>query len=227
MKTDSLLTYGIHPEVEAFSTLRDASLPYPVIQAHQTHGTRVAVIDRPGYTREELEGIDALVTDLKDCAIGVRTADCIPILMYDPVRKAAAAVHSGWRGTVEKICSNTIDAMYEIYGTDPGDIIAVIGPGIGEDSFQVGEEVALAFKNAGFDMERIWSFRGKTEEGSISGGHHINLWEAMKLTLVEAGVREENISTAGICTYERNDLFFSARREGKDCGRIINSIKIL
>lgn len=93
----------IAPEVTAFSPLRDAVLPVPVVQARQVHGDMTAVITSASTTREELDGYDALVTDRPGIAIGARTADCIPVLMYDPVHRAIAAVHSGWKGTIAKI----------------------------------------------------------------------------------------------------------------------------
>ena len=88
---EKLLMYDLGEGVEAFSTRKNSVLPYHVIQPHQTHSTNVAVIDRPDYTKEELEGIDALVTNLPGVAIGVRTADCIPVLLYDPVRRVVGA----------------------------------------------------------------------------------------------------------------------------------------
>ena len=106
-----LLYYDLGPDVEAFTSRRDSVLPYPVIQGHQVHGSRVAIIDRPWMTREELEGYDAFITNLSGVAIGVRTADCVPILLYDPVRRVIAAVHSGWKGTVLKISQGVIDRM--------------------------------------------------------------------------------------------------------------------
>ncbi|MCQ2133822.1 MAG: peptidoglycan editing factor PgeF [Bacteroidales bacterium] len=224
--TDELLVYDIAPEVEAFSTRRDCVLPYPVIQAHQTHSVNVAVIDRDDYTREQLEGVDAMVTNLRGVAIGIRTADCLPVFLYDPVNHAIGAAHSGWRGTINKIANWTIRAMTLNYGSKPKDLIAVVGPGIGADAFQVGEEVAQLFKQSGFPVDRIWSFRGPRTEGSMAGGHHIDLHEVVKITLTESGIPEENIHMTGICTYQ-NEEFFSARREGRECGRIINSIKLI
>ena len=94
--------------VEAFYTEREAVLPYPVIQGHQVHGSRVAIVDRPGMTREELEGYDAFVTNLPGVAIGVRTADCVPVLLYDPVERVVAAVHAGWKGTVLHISKGAL-----------------------------------------------------------------------------------------------------------------------
>ena len=105
IKSNSLsgfLRYGISPDVTAFSPLRDAVLPMPVVQAHQVHGDRVAVVRSAALTREDLEGFDALITDVPGLAVGARTADCIPVLMYDPVHRAVAAVHSGWKGTAER-----------------------------------------------------------------------------------------------------------------------------
>lgn len=224
--TDELLVYDIAPEVEAFSTRRDCVLPYPVIQAHQTHSVNVAVIDRDDYTREQLEGVDAMVTNLRGVAIGIRTADCLPVFLYDPVNHAIGAAHSGWRGTINKIANWTIRAMALNYGSKSKDLIAVVGPGIGADAFQVGEEVAQLFKQSGFPVDRIWSFRGPRTEGSMAGGHHIDLHEVVKITLTESGIPEENIHMTGICTYQ-NEEFFSARREGRECGRIINSIKLI
>ena len=221
-----LLYYDLGPGVEAFTTRRDSVLPYPVIQGHQVHGSRVAIIDRPWMTREELEGYDAFITNLPGVAIGVRTADCVPILLYDPAQRVIAAVHSGWKGTVLKISHGVIDMMEEVYGTDPVDLRAVIGPCIGPDSFQVGEEVAEKFKDTGFPMPRIWSFHGPGDGTPMSGGHHIDLFTANEWLLQERGIREENIRVHAIDTYQ-DVSFFSARREGVQCGRNINAIKLL
>ena len=221
-----LLQYRLGDGAKAFSTRRDSVLPYPVIQGHQVHGDRIALIDRPDYTREELEGYDAFVTDLPDVAIGVRTADCVPVLLYDPVNRVVSAVHSGWKGTVLQIVRKTIGVMQQRFQTCAEDLQAVIGPAIGPDSFQVGEEVVAQFRNAGFPMEEIWSERGPGDGSPMSGGHHIDLWEANRWLLLEAGVRPENILLAGIDTYTSPD-FFSARREGVQCGRIINAIGLI
>lgn len=229
-----LLMYNMGPEVEAFSTMREAVLPYELTQAHQVHGTEIAFIDRNGVTREELEGYDALVTALPGCAIAARTADCIPVLLFDPVHKVAAAVHSGWRGTVQKISAHVVRELSLRYGTMPGDLRAVIGPGIGPDSFQVGEEVVLAFKKAGFPMEEVWEFQGPVDpeepslpdgRKSMRGGHHVDLWSCCRHTLLESGLSDANIQTVRIDTYASPD-FFSARREGISCGRILNAIML-
>lgn len=221
------IEYSLHPDVCAMTIGRDSALPFPVLQMHQVHDVHVAVIDNLDVTPEQLDGYDAMITNLPDLAIGVRTADCIPILLYDPVNKAAAAVHSGWRGTVAKILKNVIVKMSGTYGTEPSDLLAVIGPGICVDCFQVGEEVALNFKEAGFDINSIWSFRGPKNGTDMSGGHHIDLKEACRQTLIECGVKKEKIQIPALCTYEDNNLLYSARKETIECGRNINCIKIL
>jgi len=220
------MLHHIDPSITAFSTERDQELPFEVLQPHQTHTDRIAVIDRCGYTRDDLMETDALVTNLRGYAIGVRTADCVPVLLFDPVNRAIAAIHSGWKGTVLKISGKTIRLMTDIYGSNPKDMKALIGPSIGPDSFQVGAEVAEKFAQAGFDMESILSDRGPRIEGTMQGGLHIDLWEANRWILQQAGVPKENIQVSGVCTYQNNDRFFSARREGTKCGRIINVIRM-
>ena len=222
-----LFRYTIADGVEAFSTERDAVLPYYVVQPHQVHGCEIREVLRADTTRDELEGVDALVTNVPGVAISVRTADCIPVLLYDPVHKAIAAVHAGWRGTVQHISLKVIDRMRELYGTQASDLLAVIGPGIGPDSFQVGQEVADAFAAAGFPMAEILKDCGPkapTADNPMAGGLHIDLWRANEWLLQKAGVSE--IQVAGICTYKNNDRYFSARREGTKCGRIINCIRL-
>ena len=222
-----LFPYNIAPCVEAFSTERDAQLPYYVVQPHQVHGTVIREVTDPMTTREQLEGVDALITNIPGIAISVRTADCIPVLLYDPVHKAIAAVHDGWRGTVQRLSQKVIAEMQSRYGTVASNLKAVIGPGIGPESFQVGQEVVDEFASAGFPMEQILKDCGPkapTEDNPMAGGLHIDLWRANEWLLQEAGVSD--IQVSGICTYKRNDRFFSARREGTKCGRIINCIKM-
>lgn len=219
-----LLRYPVGSGAEAFTSRRDSVLPYPVIQGHQVHGDRIAVIDRPDLTRADLEGYDAFICKLPGVAIGVRTADCVPILLYDPVQRMVAAVHSGWKGTVLKIAYKVITLMERDFGCRPADLRAIIGPSIGPDSFQVGPEVVEKFRDAGFPMTHIWSFRGEGDGSPMSGGHHIDLFRANKWILEESGVRD--IKMFDIDTFT-DPSFFSARREGTACGRNINAIRLI
>ena len=200
----------------------DAScLVYP----HQTHGDAVAVIDRQWMEKLSpevgpkgcFEGIDAVMTDLKGVCIGVSTADCIPILLYDGTHHACCAVHAGWRGTVKRIVQKAVEALASTYGTSPQQLKVVIGPGISLKSFEVGDEVYEQFAQAGFDMARIAC---KYEKW------HIDLWECNKRQLMEVGVSETDIHVAGICTYIHHDDFFSARRLGINSGRIFSGIML-
>lgn len=222
-----LITYDLHPDVVAFTAGRGVELPCPVVQMHQVHNVLVARVDSPDLSREQLDGYDALVTNVPGVCIGARSADCIPVLLYDPVKKAAAAIHSGWRGTVTRVCRKAITKMRIEYGTEASDILAVIGPGICGTCFQVGQEVAVEFRNEGFDVEKIWKFCGPKVDGDVSTGHHIDLPEACRQTLLECGVKPDNIQISDLCTYERTDILYSARKEGSACGRNITAIKIL
>lgn len=222
----NLLQYRLGAGVEAFTARRDSVLPYPVIQGHQVHGSRIAIVDRPDLTREDLEGYDAFITDIPGIAIGVRTADCTPVLLFDPVHRVIATVHSGWRGTVRMISRKALAVMEEHFRTNAADVLAVIGPCIGPDSFQVGMEVVEQFRQAGFPMQDIWTDKGPGDGSPMSGGHHIDLFKANRWILEGCGLKPGNIQTYDIDTF--TDLsFYSARREGVGCGRNINSIKLV
>lgn len=220
------LEYSISNDVYAFTALREEQIPCEVIVAHQVHGNAVAVVDRPGISRGELEGYDALVTNLRNVSIGVRTADCIPIFLYDRKRKAVAAIHSGWKGTLQRISHSTLLMMRSSFGTIPEDVDAVIGPGICVGCYQIGEEIANVYKETGFPINLVYQWCGGKIDGDISTGHHLDLVAANRWLLEQAGVRPERITESGICTYEDKRLY-SARREGSECGRNINAIMLL
>ena len=132
-----------------------------LIMPHQVHGVEVRNIADEFFTMPEnirkmvLEGVDAIMTDQAGVCIGVSTADCIPVLLYDEEHHAAAAIHAGWRGTLARIVHKTLQEMAFAYKTDPKKLKAVIGPGISLDSFEVGDEVYEAFEQAAFPMEEI------------------------------------------------------------------------
>lgn len=195
--------------------------PDDIILPHQVHGTSILDINKDflflGKKERDsiLEGVDAVTTNVPGLCLCISTADCIPVLLYDCRNKAIAAIHAGWRGTVERIVEKTLFRMCMIYGTNPEDVRAVIGPGISLLSFEVGNEVYRAFASAGFDMNVIARKYDKW---------HIDLWEANRLQLVSKGVKASNIEVCGICTYINHEDFFSARRLGINSGRIITGI---
>lgn len=197
--------------------------PERVVMPHQTHGTETRQIAEeffglPQSTRRMLlEGVDAVMTDVPEVCVGVSTADCIPIILYDTVHRACCAVHAGWRGTAARIAPKAVAAMCHAYSTLPRQLRAVIGPGISADAFEVGDEVYAQFATAGFDMGRI---SHRTDKW------HIDLWECNRLQLIEAGLEPASVAVAGICTYNNADDFFSARRLGAASGRIFTGIII-
>lgn len=198
--------------------------PNSLIIPHQTHETHIRVIDTPFIQCEQsqqvalLEGIDALITNIPRQCICISTADCIPILCYDTNHHAIAAIHAGWRGTVQRIVEKTLEEMKRVYGTEGKDIVACIGPGISVDSFEVGDEVYQAFCDAQFPMDKIARRYRKW---------HIDLWEANRLQLLKLGVNSLRIETAQICTFQQNEDFFSARKQGICSGRILSGIMLL
>ena len=194
---------------------------HSLLMPHQVHLAEIAVVDREMLTLpteeilQKLDGIDALMTNEAGVCIGVSTADCIPVLLYDPIRRASCAIHAGWRGTVQRIAEKAVGRMTETYGTNPKDIIAQIGPGIHLESFEVGDEVYQTFEKEGFPMELISK---KYEKW------HIDLPECNRLQLVAAGIPETHIAVSPVCTFQQSDTFFSARKLSINSGRIFTGI---
>lgn len=192
-----------------------------LIMPHQVHLTEMITIDDaffrlPVIKRQQaLEGVDALMTDMENVCIGVSTADCIPVLLYDAKHRAVCAIHAGWRGTVKRITEQALKRMTAIYGSRPQDIVAQIGPGIHLDSFEVGDEVYESFAEEGFPMELISTRREKW---------HIDLPTCNRLQLEAMGVPTQHIAVSPVCTFKQTDTFFSARRLGIHSGRIFTAI---
>ena len=157
------------------------------------------------------------MTQERSLCIGVSTADCIPVLLYDAKHDAIAAVHAGWRGTVKRIIEHTIQHMQQVFATQPADLHAVIGPGISCDAFEVGDEVYETFRAAGFDMSAISCYKDKW---------HIDLKACNRLQLLHAGLQNKNIQATNVCTYTRFEDYFSARRLGLNSGRIFTGIML-
>lgn len=185
-------------------------------RTNQIHENKVAILTEPV---EVSQGCDALATDKKGIPLLSTSADCVPVLLYDKKKKVCASIHSGWKGTVKKICREAVFALCENYGSDPSDIIAAIGPSIGKCCFQVKKDVLDAFFESFSDVSFI------KEEGD--GIHYrADLWEAVKITLVEAGIRKENISLAGECTCCNNNMYFSSRAQKGKFGSLAAIIEL-
>lgn len=192
-----------------------------LVMPHQTHGIESRDIAEEFFTLPEevrkmlLENVDCVMTDVKNTCIGVSTADCIPVLLYDPLHHTACAVHAGWRGTLNRITHKEVLEMNRVYGTSPSDVKAVVGPGISLENFEVGQEVYDEFEKVGFEMNKIARMYDKW---------HIDLSLCNKLQLEQAGVKAENIQMSDICTFSQVNDYFSARRLGTDSGRIYTGI---
>lgn len=222
----SPLNYPLGPGAEAFTIGKDSVLPCPVVTGHQVHGAKIAVVDSPGITREDLEGYDVFLTRTPGVAVGVRTADCVPVLLYDPGKRIVAAIHAGWKGSVQRITQKAVMKMVNDFGSNAADIRAAFGPAIGAESFQVGEEVVGYFKAQGFPLDDIWFFNKGMGESPMYHGHHIDLMKANAWLLEQSGVAREHIFISDIDTYT-DPAFYSARREGIGTGRNISAIRLV
>jgi YfiH family protein len=203
-----------------------------LVMPHQVHQTKVVAVDEAFLRlsaeerKERLEGVDALMTDLVGVCIGVSTADCIPVLLYDRVKRVSCAIHAGWRGTVRHIVETAVEAMISTYGSRPSDLLAQIGPGIHLESFEVGDEVYEAFAKEGFAMESI-SQRFPATDGSSIKKWHIDLPMCNRQQLLSKGIPQSQISVSEVCTFQQFETYFSARRLGINSGRIFTGILML
>jgi YfiH family protein len=183
---------------------------------------------------------DASATNRPGLLLGVQTADCVPILLVDPKKRAVAAVHAGWRGTLQRIVTKAIGKMQMQFGTRPADLLAAIGPSIGGCCYEVGTEVAIQFQSQFVDApEWFDEFRTGDEPNPIQWlnmmppGHQpppknvlLDLRKANRAQLLGAGLRAPNIFVNDLCTACRRDLLFSYRKEGTQSGRLLSVIGI-
>ena len=150
--------------------------------------------------------IDGHITNEKDVPLLAFAADCVPVFFVDPMKKAIGITHSGWKGTAMKIGRKTVEKMTETYGSKPQDMVAVIGPCIGKECYEVSEEVAEAFR-ANFTETQLSTFLEQTSPVK----YHLDLWNANREILLEAGLSPEHITISGLCTMCHPTLLFSHR----------------
>lgn len=159
------------------------------------------------------DGCDAVFTDKKQNFLAVGVADCIPVFLYDPVKKVVAGIHSGWMGTKDKILSKTISELVKNFDTDPTELIAYIGPGICQDHYEVGEEVGLLFDE---------NIRYKSGEK-----FYLDLKKDNFNQLLNSGVNKNNIEVSDLCTFKESELLHSYRRDGVRSGRMFGLIGMI
>lgn len=185
---------------------------YALASSCQTHSADVRIVKNLDDAKNGNQKFDALISSLENVLVGVKTADCVPVLLGDNRTKAFAAIHAGWRGTANSIIKNTVKKMRQIYGTNAEDLICAIGPAASGKNYEVGQDVISAFEE---NFSTCGNLFTKTREGHALVDLHL----ANKEQISSIGVLPENIFIAPFCTMERTDLFFSYRVERKTYGK--------
>lgn len=179
-------------------------------QSHETKVLKVGTKDRgKGITKDrDYEGIDALITDEKGIILSCFSADCVPILFYDPIHKAVGACHSGWRGTKGKILQNVVEEMRKHFSSNPAEILIAIGPSICKEQYVVSEDLALSFLE---DYPDLGEDSSSPIQRISKDKFQLDLWDLNRRIALDCGIKEEHISISGYCTMENPELFFSHR----------------
>jgi YfiH family protein len=171
--------------------------------------------DDLGRAAEQRPDGDAIVSNVAGLALAVMVADCVPILIAEPARGVAAAVHAGWRGTCARVAPTAIEVMCRELGADPAGMIAAVGPSVGPDDYEVGEQLIEAFVQSGHaraDVDR-WFIRSRPRP-------HLDLWSANRDQLIAAGLSRDHIHCCGLSTVAHPDVFDSYRVAGERAGRM-------
>lgn len=178
----------------------------------QVHGDTIKTVASASDVRNSEERADALVSDLQSVLVGVKTADCVPVLIGDTKTGAFAAVHAGWRGAVASIVAKTVKEMSRVFGSNASDLSCAIGPAACAKNYEIGQNVIDAFAE---NLPNSKKYFAPTREGHALVDLHL----ANRDQLIGCGVNEDNIFTAPLCTMERSDLFFSYRLEKQEYGK--------
>jgi len=187
----------------------------------QVHGNDILIVDSPNtdvthFLKIECDGI---ITNQPDIMIAVGVADCAPILIWDPVKRVAAALHSGWKGTAAGIARKGVAAMVGNFGSNPVDLLAAIGPAIGPCCYEVDEPVRSAFSNQANEWELAASEVSK-------GKWKLDIAALIRLQLTDSGMLSDNVETSQQCVCCTQELFFSHRRDKGDTGRQLGFIML-
>jgi YfiH family protein len=192
--------------------------PDRLVTVNQVHGEAIVTVDGQNYANLRTAQADSLITKLRGIAIGIETADCVPILLIDPVTPAIGAVHAGWRSTVRKIVQKAIKKMQDEFGTDPSRMIAAIGPAICGKCYEVDEPVMGPVRQSFPFWNEVARSRGWDKWG-------LDLVKLNRMELLQIGLAEKNVHSLGMCTSCRKDLFYSFRVEGRT-GRMLSAVML-
>lgn len=185
----------------------------------QVHSANIVCVDESFAGRGALQlesalaDTDGLITNVPGLPLLLFFADCVPIIIFDPVQKVLAVVHAGWRGTVSRIGALAVQKMQQVYNSHPKDCLAFIGPSIGPCCYEVDDTVAAA-------VRKEFDFAEQVLQPKADGKFMLNLWQTNKLLLSEAKLVPDKIIISGICTADHNKLFFSHRKERGYTGRL-------
>lgn len=191
-----------------------------LVIAQQVHGTNIVVVDesyagRGAHSHENaIPETDSMITNSHSVALGILTADCVPVLIIDPIRKAIGIAHAGWRGTIGRIAAKTILKMCDVYNTKTANCLVTLGPSIGACCYTVGADLISQFREA-FGSEVC------TETNKL------DLYRAVEKQLVDIGVEKSNITSDKLCTACNVNLLYSHRAEGGNTGRMMSVIKLI
>lgn len=185
-----------------------------IVQAHQVHGRAVVEV-RTGAGPSAGEG-DVLICNDPVRAVGVRVADCVPLLVADDTGGTVAAVHAGWRGVARRAPIHLVHRLQQRFGVRPERLVAAVGPSIGPCCYEVGADTRNAFRAEGHASPLLQEWFLPTP----SGRFHLDLWRAVRDQLEGAGLMPAHIFTAELCTMTHTDLFHSFRRDKEGAGRL-------
>jgi len=210
---------------------------FPLVNLKQIHSA--VVWPFAAAPKEPCKG-DASLTSTPGLFLGVQTADCVPILLVDPKKRAVAAVHAGWRGTLARVLEKTVGELVVKFNSNPSDLLAAIGPSIGPCCYEVGAELVIQFTSQFADAADFFDEPRSGEEPNplqwlnmMPPGHQpppknvrLDLPKANRSQLLAAGLCENNIFSSGLCTACHPSLFFSYRKQGSRSGRLLSAIGI-
>ena len=206
------------PESWRLATASLGATPGQLMRVTQVHGNAVRVLKRgevPGNAADVKPDGDAIVSNAAGLVLAVMVADCVPIVIVDPLRGVAAAIHAGWRGTCAGVAPAAVETMTREFGAEPGNLLAAIGPSVGVDDYEVGDALVDAFRQAGHraaDVDR-WFVRPGAKP-------HLDLWRANADQLQDAGLRRDHIYICGLSTVSNTSVFESYRVDGTRAGRM-------
>ncbi len=230
----STLNIGFHVGDDNFRVLQNRRILMDAVGldllkctfANQCHSANVSIVNDHGRGKGALEkdsalaNTDGMVTNVKNICLGVQVADCVPILLYDPVQQVIASLHAGWKGTLRKIVHETIAKMVQNYDVRAENIYAGLGPSNGPCCYEVGEDVYREARMA------LGSAKGIIHPAGNNGKYIFDQWGANICQLKDAGVRSDHIELAGICSQCHHDLFFSSRQYQGITGRFMAGIML-